>query len=156
MTTLELYSEARHKEAIQSYVLSDDTFTNTPQRLIEEAKMDSDRYNIVILNDGQVVGFFCLHLGKATEIYGFSGKEYALVRSYSIDDRFRKQGFAYRSFAGVFDFIKREVSPDVSELVLGVNVKNIPAQKTYEKAGFEKLFITQGSKGDLCIMGKKK
>ena len=156
MITLEKYCEAKHGQAIQGYMLADDRYTNTPLELIEEAKTDNSRHNIVIMNNGQIVGFYCLHLGKAPEIYGFSGKENALVRGFSIDDRFRKMGFAYKSLVHVFEFIEAHVSPDVRKLVLGVNVKNIPAQKTYEKAGFEKLFVTEGRKGDLWIMGKVK
>lgn len=50
------------------------------------------------------------------------------------------------------DFVRNQF-PDIKEIVLGVNQKNLPAQALYEKAGFvANGRILQGPKGPQNIL----
>lgn len=41
---------------------------------------DKNRYPLLILDDGQMVGCFCLYLNKGYIEYGYSQKDYALIK----------------------------------------------------------------------------
>jgi len=151
---LELYSEALHGQAVEEYRLADTPYAGGPKASLADARADKDKLPIVISADGQMVGFYFLHLNDGPKLYGYIGDEYALIRNFSIDARFQGKGFATASFEGIFDFIHGSVSPKITELVLGVNGKNSAGQRVYEKAGFRKEFVTAGRKGDLVVMRK--
>ena len=127
---LSLYSEVDHYHSLSSYSLNDITHTDTPKNIIEKSKEDKYRYPIVILNkDHKVIGFFCLHLNTGPKEYGYYQNDYALIRGFSIDDNFRKQGYGSNALNEIFEFIDLTLKLEINHIVLAVNENNILAQK---------------------------
>lgn len=155
---LSVYSEELFSSLIDEYVLTNLHHTDTPQNIIQKVKADQDQFAIAISDDsGNLVGFFCLHLGKGPELYGFFGRKYALIRGFSIDERYRNRGYASESLLDIFELTKREISERITNIVLAVNEQNIAAQKAYEKSGFKRKEKTfEGRLGRLIIMEKCK
>ncbi|MGT2784515.1 GNAT family N-acetyltransferase [Streptococcus merionis] len=154
---LERYDIEKHHKDMADFQLSDTTYTDTPENVAQSAKADPNRHAIAILNDeDKLVGFFCLHLAEGPETYGFKGEHYALIRGLSIDDRYRRKGYASKVFSDPFLFIQSQIDGRITHLILAVNEKNIPAQKTYIKAGFDVLKRgVSESRGTLLVMGKR-
>ena len=152
--TLRMYSDEIHKPLLDNYVMTSNYYTDTPKEVALKAQDDLNRFPIMIQNEKEeLIGFFCLHINDGPKLYGFTGKEYGLIRGYSIDERFQNKGVASNSFKNIFEFIDREISTDLKRLVLGVNVGNFAAQKAYHKAGFHRLPISlEGRVGPLVIM----
>ena len=153
---LELFQLEKHGIQIRNYQLADATYTGQPADVIEFCQTDSERYPLVILNElEQLVGFFCLHLGAGPETYDFLREEAVLLRAFSIDERFRKLGYAKASLDLLPSWIDQHLPGNIRKVVLAVNAKNISAQKTYEKAGFVKNSRTaQGRLGLLYLYEK--
>ena len=79
-----------------------------------------------------------------------------MLRAFSIDDRFRRQGYASTALDKLSNFVHQYISNNLSRIVLAVNEENIAAQKTYEKSGFKKTLQTsEGKLGLLFIMEKE-
>jgi RimJ/RimL family protein N-acetyltransferase len=110
------------------------------------------------LNDaGILVGFFYVHLNEGTAAIGFPGREYALIRSLSIDERFQRRGYASASMKLIYPFANDFIDDKISKVILAVNVENYPAIKAYENAGFsEKLGVRQGRIGELYLLQKSR
>ncbi|MCL2113625.1 MAG: GNAT family N-acetyltransferase [Streptococcaceae bacterium] len=157
MTKLDLYNDEAYGLAAAAYQLADTRHTGGADNVIARCAVDSEKFPVTILNDaGNLVGFFCLHIGKGPERYGFSGDEVILLRAFSIDDRFRRQGYASSALTELSKFIHQRISAEIREVILAVNSENIVAQKTYEKSGFIKLSQTfEGKLGTLFIMKKE-
>lgn len=151
---LDIYTDEKYKQQIKHYILTDDNYTDRPSEVIMKSVKDKEKYPIVILDDAkEIVGFFCLHLGKGPEEYNFPNKDYGLIRGFSIDNRYRRQGYVSNCFSKIFDFIHKEIDAKLSHLVLAVNVQNIPAQKAYQKVGFKATKTkVLGEKGYLILM----
>ncbi len=159
MVMLSLYHEIEHGRLLQTYSLCDSTHTDTPQNIIEMSKKDRDRYPVAILDhkDGNLIGFFCLHVNAGPKEYGYNQEDYALVRGFSIDDNFRNQGYGSHALNDIFTFIDSTLTLDVNHIILAVNEKNRVAQKAYKHSGFVVVKRdVEGSKGKLMIMEKKR
>ena len=158
MMNLHLYSDELFSIQIDLYTLGKTLYTDTPQNIIKQSVADEDKFAVAISDDfGKLIGFFCLDLGSGFETYGFAGESYAMVRGMSIDERYRGKGYCVKCFDKIFEFINQEISEDITSLILGVNEKNIPAQKAYEKADFKKIKgLVKGRLGNLIIMEKQK
>ncbi|MFC4652258.1 hypothetical protein ACFO26_04990 [Lactococcus nasutitermitis] len=77
------------------------------------------------------------------------------VKNYQLADT-THTGNAASALTGLFDFISRTISPEITTVVLAVNAENINAQKAYQKAGFQALPRTfDGKIGKLLLMEKK-
>lgn len=157
MTKLDLYNDEEYGLAVTDYQLADTRHTGGAGNVIARCAVDSEKFPVAILNDeGNLAGFFCLHIGKGPEQYGFSGNEVILLRAFSIDDRFRRRGYASSALTELPKFIHQRISVEIRVVILAVNPENIVAQKTYEKAGFIKLSQTfEGKLGTLFIMKKE-
>ena len=155
---LHLYSDELFSIQIEMYVLGKTLDAETPQDIIKHSVSDKDQFAVAISDDcGRLIGFFCLHIGSGPEIYGYTGGSYALVTGMSIDERYRGKGYGSKCFDQIFEFINEEISEEITSLILGVNEKNLPAQKAYEKADFKKRDeVVEENFGHLIIMEKQK
>lgn len=153
---LELYQLEKHGNQIRNYCLTNATYTGRPDHVIEQCQADAERFAVVILNNQeQVVGLFCLHVGAGPRTYAYRDDKVILLRAFSIDERFRKLGYAAKALEQLDCFISCEISKDIAKAVLAVNAKNIPAQKTYEKAGFTKAERTANGRLGLLYLYEK-
>ena len=154
---LSIYLGEAFTSEVQSYVLTNTMNSRHPKEVIETFKDDREQLPIAIHDDlGNLVGFLCLHIGSGPEIYGFSGGGYALIRNMSIDDRYQNKGYGAKALNLLFEFVNDEINEKMTSFVLAVNESNVIAQKSYEKAGFErKDKMIEGRLGKLIIMEKK-
>ena len=123
-------------EQLKTYQLSieDQEFTGMPLESIGICSKDKNRYPIVIDDSGLAVGYFVLHGGE--DIKGFTDNDYALLlRTYSVDSRYRGMGMAKQSLRLLPDFVRKHFLY-VNEIILAVNHRNTAAQQVYKKGGF--------------------
>jgi len=159
MMNLQLYSDELFSIQIDRYVFGKVLYTDeTPQKIVQYSVADKDQFAIAISDEnGKLIGFFCLHLGAGPAAYGYTGGTCALIRGLSIDERYRGKGYGAKCFEKIFEFINEEISDEITSLVLGVNEKNICAQKAYEKADFKRINrMVEGKFGKLIVMEKQK
>ncbi|WP_228409675.1 GNAT family N-acetyltransferase [Radiobacillus deserti] len=97
--------------------------------------MENDYYPIVILHHDMPVGFFVLHGWDGVQKYS-DNQNALLIRAYSIHPSFQGKGIALQSLQILPTFVKKQF-PTCNEIVLGVNHKNIPAQRLYLRSGFK-------------------
>ncbi|PEA54065.1 GNAT family N-acetyltransferase [Bacillus pseudomycoides] len=130
------YTE-EHKEAFQSYSLPEEQvqFTAHPMALLDKVKQDPTRNPIVILADDKPVGIFALQSGSRVQEY--TNKENSLLlTSFSINFTEQGNGYAKRALQLLPNYVGLYF-PNIEEIVLAVNERNIPAQKLYITVGFE-------------------
>ncbi|MCM3737172.1 GNAT family N-acetyltransferase [Bacillus cytotoxicus] len=130
------YTE-EYKEALQTYTLPEEQvqFTAHPTELLDYAKQDTTRNPIVILVDEKPVGIFSLQSGSRVQEY--TNKENSLLlTSFSINFTEQGNGYAKRALQLLPNYVGFHF-PNIEEIVLAVNERNIPAQKLYIKVGFE-------------------
>ncbi|PLR94128.1 GNAT family N-acetyltransferase [Bacillus sp. T33-2] len=112
-------------------------FTGMPDKSLETASADPNRFPIVILSSDIPVGFFILH--KGTDIKPFTQNPRAmLLRAFSINHKHQGRGYAKQALLQLPDFVSMHF-PEIDEIVLAVNEKNIAAKQLYEKSGFQDL-----------------
>jgi RimJ/RimL family protein N-acetyltransferase len=141
MITLEPY-EMKYRAALENYPLSEEhlSFTAHPLELLDRSENTSTYSPIVILQKGQVAGFFVLDSGK--DKFNYTDKlESILLRGYSVHPSYQGNGIAKKSMELLREYTKEEF-PQVSQIVLGVNEANKAAQSVYLKSGF----IDQGKR----------
>ncbi|MGH0947852.1 GNAT family N-acetyltransferase [Bacillus mycoides] len=139
----------QYKEIIQSFTLPSEQvqFTANPGELLEKAK------NVVVILDynGVPVGVFILQTGDRVQEFT-ENKDAILLTSFSINHNKQNKGYVKKSLALLQDFVKYYY-PVKNEVILAVNEKNIPAQKLYEKVGFQdKGFRRMGPIGQQFIL----
>ncbi|EEL98937.1 Acetyltransferase, GNAT [Bacillus mycoides DSM 2048] len=139
----------QYKEIIQSFTLPSEQvqFTANPGELLEKAK------NVVVILDynGVPVGVFILQTGDRVQEFT-ENKDAILLTSFSINHNKQNKGYAKKSLALLQEFVKYYY-PVKNEVILAVNEKNIPAQKLYEKVGFQdKGFRRMGPIGQQFIL----
>ena len=108
-------------------------FTQSPMEVMDFLS-DSDCSLILILCDDMCVGYFVLHKNGGPAKFGF-GSNALLIRSLAINPLEQGKGLALQGMAALPKFVEENFK-GISELVLVVNNKNIPAQKLYKKLGF--------------------
>lgn len=137
-----VFFEEKHKAQLFDFQLPPDQhqFTGLPREVLDLSIEDTNRYPIVIVNGEEAVGFFVLHQG--IDISPFSTNPQAiLLRALSINILHQGKGYGKKAMKLVPQFVKRNF-PQVNEIVLAVNEKNLGAKKMYDSAGF----IDQGEK----------
>lgn len=138
---------------VMHYVQTEEllTYTGTPKDSIALSASTPTHHSIVVYVENQLVCFFVLDEG--TEKAAYTSEKAALVlRSFSTDARYLRKGYAKNTLLLLPDFV-REQFPDIKEIVLGVNQKNLPAQVLYEKVGFvDNDRIINGPKGPQRVM----
>lgn len=155
LVKLDLYSDKKYKEKLNNYILKNNSQVGHPLQLIKKFSNQKDRIPIVILNNtGILVGFFYLHLNDGPSSYGYFDQNIALIRGFSIDDRFQNRGYASEGLTIIFPFVNEHINSKIDKLILVVHIENIPAIKAYRKAGFTKRLKT--IEGNLDILQKSK
>ncbi|MFD1178020.1 GNAT family N-acetyltransferase [Paenibacillus puldeungensis] len=126
-------------------------YTGLPSEVLDLSISDPNRYPIVIVKDEHVpVGFFVLHMNSDIAKLVNNPKA-ILLRALSVSYPYQGKGYAKEAMSLVPRFVL-EHFPDVDEIVLAVNSKNIAAQQLYIKTGFEdKGFRKIGIKGPQYI-----
>jgi RimJ/RimL family protein N-acetyltransferase len=135
MVQLAFYEESHKQQLLQFNLPADQhQFTGLPSEVLEITIQDDNRYPIVILNGEEVVGFFVLHHGE--EITSYSTNPNAiLLRALSIDFPHQGKGYAKTAMKQLPLFMKTNF-PQMSEIVLVVNERNLGAKKLYDGVGF--------------------
>lgn len=130
------YTE-EYKETFQTYTLPEEQvqFTAHPMELLNHAKQGPTRNPIVILADDKPVGIFSLQSGSRVQEYTTKEKS-LLLTSFSINYTEQGNGYAKRALQLLPNYVGLYF-PNIEEIVLAVNEKNIPAQKLYITVGFE-------------------
>ncbi|UXZ05314.1 GNAT family N-acetyltransferase [Moraxella nasicaprae] len=119
-----------------NYLLNDEQaeFTALPNYWFDDNRQTS--YKIVICDNHQPIGFFVLDDGDDKFDYT-DDKSALLLRSMSINPNFQGKGYGELALLNLNEFIDtQQISSN--KIVLGVNHKNIAAQKLYKKVGFIK------------------
>ncbi|MGG2065552.1 GNAT family N-acetyltransferase [Bacillus sp. S14(2024)] len=125
------------KELLQAFTLPEEQvqFTSHPMELLKKAEQDPTRNPIVILADDKPVGIFALQSGNRVQEY--TNKEHSLLLvSFSIDYTEQGKGYAKQALYQLPNYVYTYF-PNIEEIVLAVNERNIPAQKLYVTVGFE-------------------
>ena len=110
-------------------------FTGLPQDIIKRDAENPDKHLVIIKARNEVAGFFELDESDDRKKYSDNPKA-LLLRGYSVNPKFQGRGIATGSIYALPDFIRREY-PSFNEVMVGVNARNIPAQRVFRKAGFE-------------------
>ncbi|GJM80280.1 putative N-acetyltransferase YbbJ [Paenibacillus sp. HMSSN-139] len=142
-THLRLYAEADF-EALQRFELPSEqvAFTALPGEALEVAAQDPNRYPVIIQSaEGETVGFFVLHL-NAESASLVDNPRAILLRALSVDFRHQGKGYAKAAMLQLPAFVG-EHFPEVDEIVLAVNARNLTAQRLYHQAGFEDRGLTR-------------
>ncbi|HET7615467.1 MAG TPA: GNAT family N-acetyltransferase, partial [Bacillales bacterium] len=140
-----------HDEALKAFALPEEQaqFTALPVEKLE--RPSDERHPIVILNRDEPVGFFVLETGERLRKYT-ENERALLLTALSINHSEQGKGFAKAGMRILNGFVQKEF-PCVDEVVLAVNMKNIAAQKMYEKSGFQDTGRrTFGSKGEQKVL----
>ena len=124
-------------------------FTGHPQHCLK--LVSASRTPILGIVDGNLVTYFDLHKEEGVEPYS-DNQNAILVRAFSTDFRKQGKGYAKQALKLLPAFVKKNF-PQVDEIVLAVNVKNVAAQELYKKCGFiDHGERRQGTKGELIVM----
>lgn len=130
------YTE-EYKEVLQTYTLPEEQvlFTAHPMELLDIVKQDPTRNPIVILANNKPVGIFSLQSGSRVQEYT-TKENTLLLTSFSINYAEQGNGYAKRALQLLPSYVDLHF-PNIEEIVLAVNERNIPARKLYIKVGFE-------------------
>ncbi|KHE72375.1 GNAT family N-acetyltransferase [Halobacillus sp. BBL2006] len=128
--------EENYKNSIRHFYLPEDQlyFTAMPTESVDLAEGDPTRHPVTILADGKPVGMFVLQDGPRVQEYTHH-KNALLLIAYMIDRSEQGKGYATHSLRKLPNYI-REYFPEISHVVLAVNMKNHSAQRVYQKCGF--------------------
>ncbi len=133
--TISFY-KPEYLDALKEFDLPDEQkqFTGMPDESIIKAESDKHRHPIVILAENTPVGFFILYDGEEIESYT-SNPNVLLLRAFSINHKEQGKGYAKKGLQQLHRFIL-ESFPNVEEVLLAVNARNIAAKSLYLKCGF--------------------
>ncbi|ART74990.1 hypothetical protein B4U37_02550 [Sutcliffiella horikoshii] len=129
--------QPKHLEELIKYKLTESQleFTSHPKDALLACETDKGRHPIVILEKGQIAGFFVLYQGEELTKYT-DNPNAILLRAYSISVPFQGKGVAGKSLDLLPDYVERNF-PYVDEVVLAVNLRNEDAQRVYLRSGFK-------------------
>lgn len=145
--------DAQYNHILNQFFLPDEQaqFTGMPLEMISKAIEDPTRNPIVILSNSHPVGFFVLCSGEIVLDYTTNQNALLLI-AFSINHSEQGKGYAKNGLMRLSDYIKIHFANN-DEVVLAVNCKNIPAQKLYEKVGFQDTERRKiGKNGEQIIM----
>jgi RimJ/RimL family protein N-acetyltransferase len=131
------FYHSEHYAVLQSFYLpkEQEKFTALPTEVIDLAIQDENRYPVIILSRDTPVGFFVLYDGK--DIQAFTSNPNAIsLRAFSINYIHQGKGYAKKALRLLPGFVMKHF-PNINEIVLAVNEKNVAARRLYEKSGFE-------------------
>lgn len=131
-----IFYKPEHKAALESFYLPEDQkqFTGMPKEMLQIALEDKHRFPVVIVSNDKPVGFFILYDGE--ERFDYSDHSNSLVfRAFSINHADQGNGHAKAALLQLKEFTQQHF-PEAEEIVLAVNLNNLPARQAYLKAGF--------------------
>ncbi|CAH0347069.1 GNAT family N-acetyltransferase [Bacillus sp. CECT 9360] len=128
--------KSEYSELLKTFKLPEDQeqFTALPLT-IEMLEITHVRHPIVILSENVPVGFFVLHSSARVKEYT-DNPNAMLLTALSINHTQQGKGYAKKGMELLKSFVNQEF-PECNEIVLAVNKRNIPAQKLYERVGYE-------------------
>ncbi|MFD1030008.1 GNAT family N-acetyltransferase [Metaplanococcus flavidus] len=110
-------------------------FSGMPQDIIERDKENPLKHLVIIQVRNEAAGF--LELDESEDRKKYSNNPNALLlRGFSVNPKYQGRGIATGSIYALPEFLRSEF-PSFTEVVLGVNARNKPAKRLFEKAGFE-------------------
>lgn len=110
-------------------------FSGMPQDIIDRDKENPLKHFVIIHARKEVAGF--LELDESDDRKKYSNNPNALLlRGFSVNPKFQGRGIATGSIYALQEFMCSEFQ-NFDEVVLGVNARNKPAKRLFEKAGFE-------------------
>lgn len=125
-------------------------YTSTPIEVIKAFRADPNQKPYVIYAGDPLVGCFVLNGSRSANTYT-DERSSLLFKSFSIDARYQKRGYAYEALRALPEIAKQEY-PGKTEIVLTVHHTNTPAIALYQKAGFEdKGYRYAGTHGEELI-----
>lgn len=126
-----------HRERVQlnHYQLSDLTYTASPQQVMQRVKNTASCQMILVKNADQIVGCFCLQGAAGPSEYGGDARSDLLLRSFSIDERERRQHLGLTAMQLVPAYVRQNY-PEIKRIILAVNHENVAAKQCYQQAGF--------------------
>jgi len=144
--------EYQHIEKVKTVKIADEQikFVGTPTAFLKDGSENVHLH--VIVNNGDVVGFFKIDTGYA-ENYLFCALDSLGLRAFVIDSRQQGKGVGTKAMLALKPYLQSNYS-DFSSIYLTVNCKNPAAVRVYEKAGFidtQELYLG-GSAGPQHIM----
>ncbi|PTH40532.1 GNAT family N-acetyltransferase [Staphylococcus agnetis] len=134
--TIHLYEE-QYRDALYKFKLNERQriYSSLPEEVLDDALNDPNRKaNVVLNNDGDVVGFFVLHQHYQHEGYD-TPEEVVYIRSLSINEQFQGHGYGTKIMMNLPEYVQ-SVFPDFGHLYLVVDAENEAAWNVYERAGF--------------------
>ena len=134
--TIHLYEE-QYRDALYKFKLNERQriYSSLPEEVLDDALNDPNRKaNVVLKNDGDVVGFFVLHQHYQHEGYD-TPEEVVYIRSLSINEQFQGHGYGTKIMMNLPEYVQ-SVFPDFGHLYLVVDAENEAAWNVYERAGF--------------------
>ncbi|MFB7303163.1 GNAT family N-acetyltransferase [Heyndrickxia sporothermodurans] len=128
------FYKSEYFDLLKDYHLPEDQarFTALPADALE---VIHEKQPIVIMSDGEEVGFFVLHTSPRVKDYT-DNPHALLLTAFSVNHSQQGKGYARKGLERLNAFVRKEF-PEYNEIVLSVNKLNIPAQKVYEKVGFQ-------------------
>lgn len=155
MLQLVLYNE-KHYDFLNYKLLPEQAkFTSS----IDECKKDevfsdSQKSVITIMYNDKPIGFFILDTGVAKT--KLTDNRFAiLLRSFSLNPNYQGKGLGKKAVLLITDLLRQKY-PEINEIVLSVNVRNINAYHTYLNAGFvDTQKYIEGVMGQQHILLKK-
>lgn len=128
--------------------------TGQPENAIRLSQKNKDYHPILLVNQSnEIYTFFVLDYGDDKFKYT-SNPNSLLLRSFSTNERFLRKEYAFSALSLLSKYVQTNY-PNIQEIVLGVNKKNLVAQNLYKKAGFEEKTKTYiGKRGIQLIFSK--
>lgn len=144
----------KFREQIKTYQVKDLVFTGLPQNAIKISQENINYHPVLLVNElNEICTFFILDYGDDKFKYT-NNINSLLLRSFSTNERFLRKGYALAALRSLPRYIQTNY-PGIQEITLGVNKRNVAAQKLYEKTGFKKEPKTYtGKKGPQLIFSK--
>lgn len=135
MLHIQLYDEADYSHLDYELPPEQAIFTSSINQLKgENAFSDPQKSIVSVLFDNIPCGFFILDQGD--EKFKLTDNESSLLlRSFSINPLFQGKGLGKKTMLLISDYIRKN-HPNIKQVVLSVNVKNVNAYHTYLKAGY--------------------
>jgi Acetyltransferases, including N-acetylases of ribosomal proteins len=151
---LDFYDD-QYKPGLSHYHLNNEqmNYSALPMKSIKECEQDVERHPIVILYGHKPAGFFVFHEWGGVKRYSENRKA-LLLRSFSVNSVFQGMGIASKALFLLDSFVKKHF-PDMNEVILAVNHKNIIAQHVYKKSGYiDSGKRAMGKHGEMFILSK--
>lgn len=153
-TSIELVEyTGTYEERLSNYHLPEEQlqFTSMPLDKIKHPNVSNSAKHVLILENSVPVGYFALEDGEKLLKYS-NNSDALLLTAFSIDSSYQGKGLAKNALQLLPAFVQNNLL-GTTEIVLGVNKRNIPAYNLYLKTGFvDENETYEGPKGPQHIL----